>query len=398
MNLLLLDQYSDLGGAQHCLLDLLPAFRQIGWETVLAAPGHGALLERAHRAGAHIEHLSRETYSAGSKSVVDIVRFAGHFPGTAQRIRELAARHRIDLLYINGPRLVAAAVWAAGRTIPLVFHCHSFVPQRYCAPLVRWPLAWAGATVVSSSEFSARSIGLKRPVHVIYNGVPDCRRPRVSARTGYRIGVVGRISPQKGQLLFVHAVRLLMDALPECSFEICGAPLFSDPDSIRYEKDVHQLAQGLPVEFTGWTDDIGAVLARLDLLVVPSIGTEATTRVILEAFSAGVPVVAFDTGGISEVISPGKAGFLVAEKTSDALAGMILMAVSQGRSSLKAIGDAARNEWERRYTLERYQSEIVELLVRARAGFKAAEQGPERKGRGNCSDGDYGKDHRIAKA
>ena len=47
------------------------------------------------------------------------------------------------------------------------------------------------------------------------------------------------------------------------------------------------------MEFAGWVADIYAALAEIDVLVVPSVGPEATTRVILEAFAAGVPVIAF---------------------------------------------------------------------------------------------------------
>ena len=51
-------------------------------------------------------------------------------------------------------------------------------------------------------------------------------------------------------------------------------------------------------------------MAQLDLLLVPSAGHEATTRVILEAFAAGLPVIAFASGGIPEVVQDGVTGLL----------------------------------------------------------------------------------------
>jgi glycosyltransferase involved in cell wall biosynthesis len=398
MNLLLLDQFSDLGGAQHCLLDLLPAFHRRGWKTVVAAPGRGPMLERALQAGATVEGLSFGTYSYGRKSLADIVRFTLDFPRALRQIRGLIARHRIDLLYINGPRLVPSAICAAGRSIPVVFHCHSFVPRPYGTVFIRLPLAGAKATAISSSEFTARSIWSRTPLRVIYNGVPDRSCPRTRADTGFRIGVIGRIAPQKGQLLFVQAARLIRDALPESSFEICGAPLFSDPESIRYDKQVRLLAQDLPVEFTGWTDEVSAVLARLDLLVVPSTGTEATTRVILEAFSAGVPVVAFATGGIPEVISDGSTGFLVAEETPEALAKTISATLSKERHFLSTVAALAHKEWERRFRVERFQSDIVELLDRIGGGFETAKQSAKDQPRTNRNKRNRSEDHGIAKA
>ena len=57
---------------------------------------------------------------------------------------------------------------------------------------------------------------------------------------------------------------------------------------------------------TMWQESSG----DLDLLVVPSTAAEATTRVILEAYSAGVCVVALPSGGIPEVLQDGRTGFL----------------------------------------------------------------------------------------
>ena len=238
--------------------------------------------------------------------------------------------YRIGLLYVNGPRMTPAAVWA-GRRVPVVFHCHSHVPKPYATWLVARPLARIGATVISSSRFTAASIGLEAAV--IYNGVADCARPRVPAYDGFRIGVIGRIAPQKGQALFLQAARILLNLVPDCRFEISGASLSGDPDAKEYYSRIEQLARGLPVEFSGWTDDIGSVLARLDVLVVPSLGAEATTRVVLEAFSAKAPVVAFATGGIPEVIVHDRTGLLVREPSPEALASALAGLLSRGRDS-----------------------------------------------------------------
>ena len=145
---------------------------------------------------------------------------------------------------------------------------------------------------------------------VIYNGVApvECVRRRRSDNEPWRVGVIGRIAPEKGQLEFVQAARLIL-AQRRCEFVVCGDALFS---SAQYSRRVREEAEGLPIEFTGWRDDIRNVLSTLDLVVVPSAAVEATTRVILEAFSAGVPVVAFRSGGIPEIVEDGVTGMLSA--------------------------------------------------------------------------------------
>jgi glycosyltransferase involved in cell wall biosynthesis len=70
-------------------------------------------------------------------------------------------------------------------------------------------------------------------------------------------------------------------------------------------------------------EDLGKVLAQVDALVVPSRWYENTPFVILEAFAAGVPVIASDLGGISEVVIDGVNGDLFPAGDASALRGRI---------------------------------------------------------------------------
>ena len=80
--------------------------------------------------------------------------------------------------------------------------------------------------------------------------------------------------------------------------------------------DAVRAEAGGVVAFTGWTDDISRFLKQVDLLVVPSDAVDANPRVIPEAYAAGLPVLAFDGGGILELIEHGVTGLLTAERTS----------------------------------------------------------------------------------
>ena len=137
--------------------------------------------------------------------------------------------------------------------------------------------------------------------------------------------------------------------------------MFSNP---HYSRLVRQEAQGLPIEFTGWHDNIRDVLSTLDVVVVPSTAVEATTRVILEAFSAGVPVLAFRSGGIPEIVEDGVTGVLSAPTVRD-LASKLLELVSDKGTLLDCISTRARASFAARFSLQRYRSEILEAVGRA---------------------------------
>jgi glycosyltransferase involved in cell wall biosynthesis len=105
------------------------------------------------------------------------------------------------------------------------------------------------------------------------------------------------------------------------------------------------------------------VLSNLDLLVVPSAPGEATTRVILEAYAASVPVVASNSGGIPEIVGDGETGFLAPPCDPAALAARIRDALSDP-AALRRIAENAHRAVEERYSLAQYQERVMSILAR----------------------------------
>ena len=168
-----------------------------------------------------------------------------------------------------------------------------------------------------------------------------------------RVGIIGRIGVEKGQAEFLRAAAALVEGGSRARFVICGAPLFGDRG---YYDQVLRLASGLPVEFLDWQDDIGGVMRDLDVLAIPS-EHEGMPRVLLEAFSSGLPVVAFPVGGIPEVIENGVTGFLAGELTAT-----LREVLEADPERLRAVAGNARRAWERHYTVARYRERITALM------------------------------------
>jgi glycosyltransferase involved in cell wall biosynthesis len=211
-------------------------------------------------------------------------------------------------------------------------------------------------------------------IQVIYNGVAGFGRiPRVRT-TFVRIGVLGRIAPEKGQSIFVEAGKLAARHNPDLRFVVCGGPVLAGKD--YYDRVLE--AADANFTFLDWARDIAAFFDRIDVLVVPSEPVDANPRVIMEAFAAGVPVIAFDSGGIAELIEHNVTGVLVESHTATALAGAIV-GVVQRPEQLTGIGDQAYAVWQQRFTLQRFQSEVsVAVEAAADVGRKARQTDPSR--------------------
>jgi glycosyltransferase involved in cell wall biosynthesis len=363
MRLLVLDQFSEMGGAQQCLLDLLPAIRARGWEALVGLPGQGELVKRVQALGCETAAITCGPYTSGRKSLADMARFAAGTPRLAREVRRLAERLDPDLIYVNGPRLLPALGLAdLGR--PLLFHAHSYLAAGAIRGLAGQALRATRARLVGQSEFVAepwREFAGAERVSVVYNGVagPACA-PEPAPGRAPRVGCIGRVAPEKGQREFVAVAARLHRALPECRFTICGAALFAGSRADGYEHQVRAEAAGLPVEFAGWVDDVYQRMAGLDLILVPSAAIEATTRVILEAFAAGRPVIAFPSGGIPEVVEHGVNGMLA--RSVEEMAEQAVELLSDGGERRRAMTAAARETWKRRFTLERYREAMLEIM------------------------------------
>lgn len=120
------------------------------------------------------------------------------------------------------------------------------------------------------------------------------------------VGMISCFKPQKFPQDFIKLASRLNQVLPNVKFLLVGDGILRK--SIERLINKFNLAQ--QVILTGWRKDIPSILSALDIFVLTS-RWEGLPVSVLEALTSSKPVVATNTGGISEVISEGKNGFLV---------------------------------------------------------------------------------------
>jgi len=128
------------------------------------------------------------------------------------------------------------------------------------------------------------------------------------------IGMVACFKPQKSPLDFIKLAGAIKKDFPNAKFILVG-------DGILRKKVcalINKLNLKEQIILTGWRNDIASILSCLDVFVLTSLW-EGLPIAVLEAMAAGLPVVATDTGGISEVVLHGKTGYLVKPRDVQAL-------------------------------------------------------------------------------
>jgi len=294
----------------------------------------------------------------------------------AEIIRELRAR-RADVLICHGYKADLLG-WMAARRVGIrvlsvsrgwTSHTRKV---RFNEGLDRWILRHMDRVVCVSDGQAAkvRRAGVHHDrIRVIHNAIDLARfdRPDVGGRAILEslfptppalivIGV-GRLSPEKGFDQFVEAARILAPRYPTTGFMIVG----DGPDRAMLEGRVREAKLVDRFVFAGFRSDVDNLLPGADVLVQSSY-TEGLPNVVLEACAAGIPVVATDVGGTSEVVQDGVNGYLVPSGDPEILAtrlGELLSAPAQRRS----MGADGREFVRKEFSFARQSADYLELLT-----------------------------------
>jgi len=254
--------------------------------------------------------------------------------------------------------------------IPCVFtpHGQSFIDRKH-GHVIKHRLLLevlalkCGATTIAVSE-AERQLALahlrmdKARISLIHNGIPDCTLERRGADGAVRLTMVARFDQSKDHYTLIRALTALHQLPWELRLAGSG-PLLSNVKRCAEECGISSY-----VRFLGECSDVAGLLADSDIFVLIS-NAEAFPISILEAMRAGLPVVATDTGGVSEAVRNGENGFLVAHGDSDTLAKKLSILIKSPELRLR-MGDSARQRflgnYEWNYMLDQTEALYAGLL------------------------------------
>lgn len=240
-----------------------------------------------------------------------------------ERIRTAVFSGGVDLVHAHGYKAdIYAFLALRGKHRPaLVSTCHTWYDNdlavRCYGAADRWVLRSFDQVVAVSDEVRARLLKAgvaKNRVHVIRNGidvgpfsasgVAQARHKR--SREQLRVGLVGRLAPEKGVDLFVRAAARVAGEFPHVCFVVAG----EGPDRAVLDQLVDQLHLRGRVELVGALTDMPAFYASLDVLVSSS-RQEGLPMALLEGMASGLPLVATRAGAVPEIVVDGQTGLLV---------------------------------------------------------------------------------------
>src|SRR4051794_40796463 len=282
-------------------------------------------------------------------------------PISSARVKRWLADGEFDILHVHepsSPSLSMLAMWAATGSIVAPFHPATLRSRSMQAayPLLRPGFEKLSARIAVSEDARRTVVDhLGGDAVVIPNGVYVDRFAQAPVRPEWQgtpdrptLAFVGRLDePRKGLPALAAALPAVLAARPGTRVLVLG------------RGDAHQVLESL----AGGVDDAGAIellgaldddakaslLRSVDAYVAPHTGGESFGIVLVEAMSAGAPVLASDLDAFGRVLDDGALGVLFPTGDAEALAGSMLdlLADAPRRRSLTAAASLAvrRYDW-----------------------------------------------------
>ncbi len=260
--------------------------------------------------------------------------------------------------------------------VPRILHTpHGHIFHGYFSPaatrcfiaLERWAARFTDRIIALTDAEAAQhlALGIGRPDQfvTIPSGVdlvalraaagdgPQLRRSLGVADDAPLLGAVSRLVPIKGLQHLIAAMPEILRRFPDAHLAIAG----DGEERAALEAQAAALGVAPRVRFLGFRRDPGAVIACLDVFVLPSLN-EGLGKVLVEAMGLGVPVVATRVGGVPDVVEDGRQGLLVPPADPAALAKGVA-AILEDRPRAAAMGEAGMARarlFSAEVTLQRY--------------------------------------------
>lgn len=295
-------------------------------------------------------------------------------------IRELAVRTDADIVHAHGYKAdiyVYLALRELG--IPLVSTCHNWIDSdlavSFYGMVDRFALRKYARVVAVSDEVKHRLLkaGVRaEKIHLVRNGI-DLRlfdnadpalRGGPTRDDALIVGLVGRLSKEKGVDLFIRAAASVLNEFPAARFFVIG----EGPDRDELELLIDELKIRENLQILGRRDDMPSVYASLDIMVSSS-RQEGLPMAILEGMANRLPLVATAVGEVPRVVLDDQTGVIVPAGNVSAIAAGTLDLL-RDRSKRERFGVAARQLIEEEFSAERMTKDYLRVYEEAVAGRK----------------------------
>lgn len=337
MRVLIVRPKIEAGGAGKVIIQFAKGFNERGIEVYIATSGGEWLPKLAGIA----QFLSLPLFPSTPSNLIR----------SSLQLQKIIRSHKIDIVNPHHRfATMACNLQALFNSAPVISTVHEVKEDR----LFLSQFAFAKYAIVFSQAVKDNLVAVHgiQPDNVFPNPMgievaqPDTQQ-LLAVRKAFHlsntvpvIACVTRLSEEKGCFIYLQSIAKVIRTGRQAQFLLVG------DGPLRYE--LEQFALDLGIEkhliFTGWRDDVPAIISNVDFLILPSL-TEGVGITIIEGMALGKATIASRVGGIPEIIEDGVTGILVSPDDADSLALAITNALKD-LDKMQKLGQSARQYYK----------------------------------------------------
>ena len=376
--ILFIDHTAQLSGGELSMLSLIRQLDRSRFDPQVLLFSTGPLADALRQENITVHQLELDPainqatrHAAGRAAALHPKRVLATFT-FLRRLAKTIRQIQPDIVHTNSLKADLLGGIAARRAgTKVIWHVRDRIAPDYLAPhmvrLMRFMARRIPHAVIANSHATLATVHLRPGSRsaVIYSGLPDPQAQpppeHIAKPAGQTVIMVGRLSPWKGQDVFIRAAAAVHRHLPHVQFQIVGSALFGED---AYEAQLLQLVQSLHLQdvisFLGFRRDIPQLVAAADVLVHASTTPEPFGQVVVQAMAAGRPAIATNAGGIQEIVLDQRTGLLVPMADADAMASAMIQLLSHPEQAA-AMGRAGRRRFLEMFTIQRTAAQVTAL-------------------------------------
>lgn len=348
---------ADVGGAQMHVLQIL---RELGteFEFLLVTGAPDFLTRRAEALGVEIRivpHLTRPI-----RPIDDVRAIAAIYRLVREWRPDLVHAHsfkagivgRLAALAAGTPCLFTAHGWSFTKGAPFLQQVIGLGIESILCRLC------VGVVTISRYDYELAEkwrVGSTSRRHLVLNAADQTPGSAIPDNQSGKLLSIGRLTPVKNHILLIRALALLP---VEVTLTIIG----EGPERSALNAMVAELGLEERVALVGEVTETAPYLAAATVFVLGS-DFEGLPLSILEAMSAGLPVVATDVGGVSEAVIDHETGYLVPRRDVRALVGRLRQLHNEPTLRV-TMGRRGRERFDSRFTVSRFRQEMRAVYAR----------------------------------
>ncbi|MEN3241237.1 glycosyltransferase family 4 protein [Fructilactobacillus sanfranciscensis] len=377
-NVLYLHAGAEMYGADKILLEIVEGLDRTKYNPIVVLPNNGVLVDALKKIDVEVHVIPypilRRKYF-NPRGIIDYVK--SYHKSCNLIIERVIKDRKISLIHVNTSAVLEGIYLKKKLHAKLLWHVHEIIthPQAINLFLAFLMGRYSDEVLCVSGPVENHLLKTKliKPskLTVLHNGITPEKSDEKQVEElksefnvdnqSINVGMIGRINAWKGQNDFFNAMEVVLKDNPSVNEFIVG-DVFKGQEWRKNElkEKIDNSDYSDRIHLVGYRTDTNNFYGLFDVFALPSIEPDPFPTVALEAMSAGDPIVAYNHGGVTEMVKNGTNGYLVNVRDEKAMVNKINKLVSDD-SLRKEFGSKSKEIFDNNFQLSVFDEKINDI-------------------------------------